>query len=175
MKRGALPSSLAGGNGSAPVHRTVWDICEEIDLAAAPGSWQDSIHLAGTSMGLDLYLPGYQFHSHGPCRSPVVDHARTRTGANPNVFVAVGDSRRLRQRIRRHPIAETYLVQHISSGASQGHSYCTGKSDFADTGSRVFDCRGGRGQPGSRSYAARTSRSDAGSRRRRVRCCFWSV
>ena len=147
---------MRAGNGLAPVQRPVRGICGETDLVAAPSGWQDPVHLAITSMAFDPDVPEYEFHSRGPCRSPVMDHVRARIDPDQNVFVPLSDASLLWQHIQRHLIAEDYFVRQISSGASQCQSYCTGISDFAGAGSRVFECRGDRSHPRSRLCAART-------------------
>jgi hypothetical protein len=126
--RSAAGLSFARGNGFAPVYRTGWEICGEIDPVAAPCRWQDPIHFATTSMAFDPDLPGYEFDSRGPCRSPVVDHVWARIDPNRNVFVPVGGASRMWPHIQGHFIAEDYFVQQISSGASECRSYCTGIS-----------------------------------------------
>ena len=82
-------SLLRANEGFAPVHRIGWDICGEIDLVAAQRRWQDLIHFV-ISKTFDRDLPKYEFHSRGPCRSPVMDHVRARFDPNRNVFVPAG-------------------------------------------------------------------------------------
>lgn len=145
---------LRASDAGAPVHRASWDICGEIDLVAVPSGWQDPIHFVATSMAFGPDLPGFEFHSHGPCRSPVMDHVRARIDSNQNVFVPVGDASRLWSNIQRHLVAEDYFVQQISFGIGECRSYGMGISDFAGFGSWVFGCTGDRGYPRSRLYAA---------------------
>jgi len=112
-------SLLRASNRFAPVHRTGWDICGEIDLVAAPSRWQDPIHFVIISMAFDPDLSKYEFHRRGPCRSPVMDHVRARLDPNRNVSVPVGDVSPVWQQIQGHFIGEDYFVKQLSSGASE--------------------------------------------------------
>lgn len=147
-------SLLRASEGFAPVHRTVGTSVERLILWQPRGGGK--IPFTSSSPKPSTVI----------CRNTsstpavLVDHRSwimyglglTRTGTCSS---QQGYASRVWRHIQGHFIAEDYFAQQISSGASECRSYCTGISDFAGTGSRVFECRGDRSHPRSRLYAAR--------------------